>query len=220
MVASLDQMTELADTKRRIVDRLKRVESATAATLAAEFQLTDTAVRQHLDALESNGMVQRYQGVPDGRGRPPVHWQLTALAEELFPDRHADLTVDLIGSIRQALGDEALSKVVTARAERQLAMYRAALPEADVPVRVRALAALRTTEGYLAEVTTDPDDADSLVLTEHHCPIHDAATACVGLCGAELTLFQQALGADVVVTRNQHLLSGDARCSYRISPAV
>jgi predicted ArsR family transcriptional regulator len=35
-----------------------------------------------------------------------------------------------------------------------------------------------------------------------------------------LALFQQALGPEVVVTRNQHLLSGDARCSYRISPAV
>lgn len=220
MRSRLSRVTELAETKRRIVDRLKRVESATATTLAAEFGLTDTAVRQHLDALEAGGMVQRYQVVPDGRGRPPVHWQLSALAEELFPDRHADLTVDLIGSIRQALGDDALAKVVAARAERQLATYRAALPAAEVPVRVRALATLRTAEGYLAEVTTDPDDADTLVLTEHHCPIHDAATACVGLCGAELSLFQQALGSHVVVTRNQHLLSGDARCSYRISPAV
>jgi predicted ArsR family transcriptional regulator len=212
-------VTELAETKRRIVDRLKRVESATATMLAAEFGLTDTAVRQHLDALEAGGIVQRYQGVPDGRGRPPVHWQLTPMAEELFPDRHADLTVELIESIRQALGDEALTKVVAARAERQLAAYRAALPVADVAVRVRTLASLRTAEGYLAEVTTDPDDVGTMVLTEHHCPIHDAASACLGLCGAELTLFQEALGPEVIVTRSQHLLAGDARCSYRISPA-
>lgn len=213
-------MIELAETKRRIVDRLKRVESATANSLAAEFGMTDTAVRQHLDALEAGGMVQRHQTAPDGRGRPPVHWQLSPLAEELFPDRHADLTVDLIGSIRQALGDEALSRVVAARSERQLATYRAALPAAEVAVRVRSLASLRTAEGYLAEVTVDPDDAQTLVLTEHHCPIHDAASVCVGLCGAELSLFQRALGDDVVVTRSQHLLAGDARCSYRISPVV
>ena len=220
MRGRLRRVTDLAETKRRIVDRLKRVESATATALAVEFGLTDTAVRQHLDALEAGGMVQRHQGVPDGRGRPPVHWQLSPLAEDLFPDRHADLTVDLIGSIRQALGDDALEKVVAARAERQLATYCAALPVADVAVRVRALASLRTAEGYLAEVTTDPHDDDVLVLTEHHCPIHDAASACVGLCGAELSLFQRALGPGVLVTRNQHLLAGDARCSYRISPAV
>jgi predicted ArsR family transcriptional regulator len=220
MPVSLSGVSELAETKRRIVDRLKRVESATAASLAEEFGLTDTAIRQHLDALEVGGLVQRHHGAPEGRGRPPVHWRLTALAEKLFPDRHADLTVDLIGSIRDALGEEALSKVIASRADRQLSAYRAALPPTDVAVRVRTLAALRTAEGYLAEVTTDPDDERALVLTEHHCPIHDAATACLGLCGAELSLFQQALGDDVVVTRSQHLLSGDARCSYRISPAV
>ena len=41
----------MSDAKRRIVDRLKRVESATVPELAAGFDLTDTAVRQHLETL-------------------------------------------------------------------------------------------------------------------------------------------------------------------------
>jgi predicted ArsR family transcriptional regulator len=40
------------------------------------------------------------------------------------------------------------------------------------------------------------------------------------LCKGELELFQAALGDDVRVTREQHLLAGDARCAYRITPAV
>ena len=47
-------MAELSDTKRRIIERLKRVESATATDLAAEFGLTDTALRQHLDASKKS----------------------------------------------------------------------------------------------------------------------------------------------------------------------
>lgn len=206
-------MSELADTKRRIIDRLKRVESTTAATMAAEFGVTDTAIRQHLDALESAGLVVRHHGEPDGRGRPPVQWTLSPLADSLFPDRHADLTVELVESIRTSLGDDALRTVIAARAERQLVNYRQRVGDGDIASRVRALASTRSAEGYVAEVTTEDD---GLVLTEHHCPIHDAASHCRGLCQAELELFQRTLGDDVVVTRKQHVLAGDARCSYRI----
>ena len=71
-------MIELTDAKRRLVERLKRVESATASELAAEFGLTDTAVRQHLESLRGAGLVAASTGAAAGRGRPPAHWQLTA----------------------------------------------------------------------------------------------------------------------------------------------
>jgi predicted ArsR family transcriptional regulator len=211
----------LTDAKRRIVERLKRVENATAPELADEFGLTDTAVRQHLEALQDNGLVERAPSPPpSGRGRPPVRWQLTSLASELFPDRHADLTVELIGSIRSALGEEGLDKVLAARSGAQLTAYRRALHDADVtpvPVRVRRLADVRTAEGYLAEVRAEDDG--SLLLLEHHCPVCEAASVCQGLCRSELEVFRAALGDDVEVERVQHLLSGDQRCAYRIRAA-
>jgi predicted ArsR family transcriptional regulator len=210
-------MAELTDAKRRIIERLKRSESATASELAVEFGLTDTAIRQHLEALELGGLVVRAQGVAAGRGRPPVKWSLAPLAMELFPDRHADLTVELIQSIRQSLGDAALDDVIRTRRERQLASYRERIDaSSDVAVKVRLLADIRTAEGYLAEATSD---GDTLVLTEHHCPIRDAAGVCLGLCTAELELFREALGSEVSVERDQHLLTGAQRCSYRITRA-
>jgi predicted ArsR family transcriptional regulator len=209
----------MSDAKRRIVDRLKRVESATVPELAAGFDLTDTAVRQHLETLEDNGLVERAPSPPPvGRGRPPVRWQLTPIAAELFPDRHADLTVELIGSIRAALGEEGLERVLEARGQAQLSAYHKALPDpavSSVPVRVRRLAEVRSAEGYLAEVRSEDDG--SVVLVEHHCPVCDAASACQGLCRTELGLFQAVLGDDVTVERVQHLLSGDQRCAYRIT---
>src|SRR5438270_14053035 len=112
---------QLSDAKRRIVERLKRVESATAPELASGFGLTDTAVRQHLEALERLGLVERAASEPSGRGRPPVAWHLTDLAMSLFPDRHADLTVELISSIRDALGEDGLNQVIDRRARAQAA---------------------------------------------------------------------------------------------------
>ena len=211
-------MRELTDAKRRIIERLKRVERATAPHLADQFGLTDTAIRQHLDALEVTGLVERVSAPTPIRGRPPVWWKLTALADDLFPDRHGDLTVELISSIREALGDDALDQVIAARSAHQLATYRAAMPNPDVTsvvVRAGRLAEIRTAEGYMAEVIESGDD---VLLVEHHCPICDAARTCQRLCTAELDLFRAALGPEAVVTREQHLLSGDTRCAYRIAP--
>ena len=207
----------MTDAKRRVLDRLKRVDGATAAELATELALTEAGVRQHLDALEANGLVTRRERPSSGRGRPPVEWALTGVASELFPDRHGDLTVELIEAVRRAVGEEGLEKVVDARAEAQLASYRADLPgpdDATLGRRVSALARRRSAEGYMAEARRD---GDAWMLVEHHCPVCEAAQACTGLCRTELDLFREALGPDVEVERTQHLLSGDARCAYRVA---
>ncbi len=211
-----DAAADLSGAKRRIIERLKRADSATAPELASEFGLTDTAIRQHLEALEGAELVERVAAPSSGRGRPPTHWRLAPAASTLFADRHADLTVDLITSIRTALGDEALDQVVRARAERQLANYQGALRGAvTMTEKVHLLAQLRSNEGYLAEAI----DADGhLELVEHHCPIRGAADSCSGLCSAELELFQIALGPDVSVAREQHVLDGGQRCAYTITP--
>lgn len=214
MTEASEARRELSDAKRRIIEQLKRVDGATAPQLAESFGLTDTAVRQHLEALESSGLVARATTTPVGRGRPPVTWRLTELAAELFPDRHADLTVELVDALRTSLGDDALERVLATRAAHQVDAYRRLIGVgAAVPVRVRRLAAQRSVEGYLAEVVSDGDD---VVLVEHHCPIAGAAHACTDLCVKELETFRAALGDDVDVERTQHLVSGDSRCAYRI----
>ena len=188
--------SDLTGAKRRIVDRLKRVDTSTAPELANEFGLTDTAIRQHLEALEAAGLVERHMEPATGRGRPPVHWRLTAGASPLFADRHADLTVDLLTSIRETLGDDALRRVVTARADRQRAAYAEVLDAVDgVEQRVQVLADLRSNEGYLAEAVAG--DGGEVLLVEHHCPIGDAAATCEQLCAAELQVFRTALGPKI-----------------------
>jgi predicted ArsR family transcriptional regulator len=205
----------LSDAKRRVLERLKRVEDATAAELAAAFEVTEAGIRQHLDGLEGHGLVERHPGAASARGRPPVRWSLTPLAAELFPDRHADLTVELLDSIRAAVGEEGLDRVIDARAERQQTAYQQVVPDTTAPLRrrVAALARQRTVEGYMAEARVD---GDAVLLIEHHCPVCLAAAACTGLCRGELELFRGVLGADVDVERTQHLIAGDPRCVYRI----
>lgn len=203
----------LSSSKRRIVDALKR-RPLTGPELAAMFDLTTEAIRQHLNGLATNGLVQSSPRRTTGVGRPPVEWSLTGIAVELFPDRHADLTVSLIESIRAVTGEDGLDAVIARRTAEQTTSYRRLLRGAED--RAAALADLRSDEGYMAEIVDAPD-GDDRFLVEHHCPICEAATTCQGLCRSELELFRAALGRSMTVTREQHLLSGDERCVYRIS---
>jgi predicted ArsR family transcriptional regulator len=224
-------VASLSGAKRRLVERLKRVDSASAAELAVSFQLTPAAVRQHLEDLAAAGLVEADAsasapgGGGRGRGRPAQQWRLTVTAASLFPDHHADLTVSLLEVIRGTLGESGIDRVVDARTRAQLADYREVLPDpsaSSVGERVEALAQLRTVEGYMAEAVAVPggadDGEDAYVLVEHHCPICAAAETCQNLCRGELELFQAALGVDVHVERSQHLMAGDQRCAYRVTP--
>jgi predicted ArsR family transcriptional regulator len=207
----------LGATKRRIVERLKRAD-AKVSDLARTLDMTEAGVRQHLDALAEHGLVVSRTDPAVGRGRPPTVWALTDLAQDLFPDRHDDLTVELITAVRTALGDKGLAQVIDARGEVQRAAYERAVPKrGTLLARVEALARIRTEEGYVAEVVDDPE-SDAVVLVEHHCPICTAAAACPGLCGSELALFRDVLGPKVSVERTQHIIAGDRRCTYRIAP--
>ena len=82
----------------------------------------------------------------------------------------------------------------------------------SVTERVERLVAIRSREGYMAQLQVESDG--SLLLIENHCPICAAAASCQGFCRAELAVFQQVLG--VPVERVEHILSGSRRCTYRI----
>ena len=207
----------ISDAKRRLLERLKLGGAATATDLAAQLGLTDVAVRQHLAALQESGLVGAQTQPAKGRGRPSERWSLTRASDGVFGDRHAELTCGLIEAARQAFGAEGLQRLVQIRADGQTAAYRRQLPgkSTSLAKRVEALARQRSAEGYMATVTRERPG--SYLLIEHHCPICDAASACTGLCSAELEVFQRALGDEVSVERVEHLLSGGERCVYRIT---
>jgi predicted ArsR family transcriptional regulator len=204
-----------SDPKRRVITYLKRSGATSTQAVAQTLEVTDVAARQHLTDLEQQGLVSRSTAPPEGRGRPGVLWSLTPLAQDLFPDRHDALTLDLIASIRDSLGEDSLTRVIQARTQRQLETLRKSIDlQAPLRERLEALARERTAEGYMAEVVEEP--SGGFLLVEHHCPICDAAQECQMFCSTELTLFQDALGPDVSVKRESHLLSGDERCVYSV----
>ncbi|MHA1525207.1 MAG: helix-turn-helix transcriptional regulator [Alphaproteobacteria bacterium] len=213
MTTLLDITAPSRDTKRSIIDLLKWHGPSAAAWLADQLDITPMAARQHLYALEKNRLVEaRAQAL--GVGRPAKFWQLTPAAEKFFPQGYAELTTGLLSAVRAAFGEAGIEKIVAVRTTAQIDTYRARLSGTpDLKERLKRLVTIRNEEGYMAQV--EPCEAGYL-LTENHCPICAAATACQALCAAELHLFTSVLGANVTIKRTDHILAGARRCAYLV----
>ena len=210
-------MKAAGSSREKLLFHLKTKGPQTAAELARRLAVTPVAVRQHLDALGEDGLVE-FQEERRSRGRPARRWSLTEAGHGEFPEGYAELTVDLLGAMRDAFGEDALSKLVAARTRNQLATYRERIgPARALEARVAGLARVRDEDGYMAEWKRAKDG--SFLLVENHCPVCAAAELCQGLCAGELELFQDVLGDGVTVEREEHLLDGARRCSYRIAKA-
>lgn len=202
--------------RRALLDLLKQDGPQDATALAGQLGITAMAVRQHLYGLQDEGLVD-HRSEPRPVGRPAKLWRLTPAADRLFPDAHADLTVSLLASLRSALGDKGLDKVLSARAESMTESYRKRLGRrGGLKGRLQALAEVRSEEGYMASV--EQGENGDWWLLENHCPICTAASVCQGLCAVEQQVFQSVLGEEVDVERTEHILKGARRCAYRITP--
>ena len=106
-------------------------------------------------------------------------------------------------------GDDLIEEVFAAR-RRQLSdrvrdqLAERVAPDAPIDERVRGLAEIQAAQGYLADSLVQPDG--TIQLREHNCAIYHVAKGTPSACQAELDLFRDVLGADVV--RESHIAAG------------
>ena len=203
------------NTSERILMQLKMRGPQTAQALAAQLDLTSMGVRRHLESALEKGLVE-YEDSGGKVGRPVRRWMLTDSGDARFPDRHAELTLDLIQGVRTLFGETGLEQLIALREEAGERAYRARLAgKLTLDERVAALADARSQEGYMA--AAEPRIDGSVLLHENHCPICTAAQACQQVCRSELDVFRRVLGPAAVVVRIEHQLEGARRCTYLVS---
>ncbi len=209
----LENTTSMS-TVDRILFFIKTKGPVSTAALAKELEMTPEAARQQVQKLLTSGLIAGQQEALAGVGRPRQNWVLTEAGNARFPDTHAQLTVQLIGSIRQLFGEEGMERLIEQREAEARASYLQICQAPGLQKRLEQLATVRTEEGYMARVERDGND---WLLIEDHCPICIAARTCQGFCRSELQVFQEIIGMQASISREQHLLAGAGRCVYRIS---
>ncbi len=202
-------------TNDKIIQLLKIQGELTAKRLAQELGLTTMGIRQHLQALEESGEVV-FEDKKAPRGRPTRYWSLTPKSNNRFDDRHEELTVQLIDSVKSIFGEQGLDQLIAHREATSLANYQIALADKfTIQDKLTALAKLRSDEGYMAKVI---EDNGLFWLIENHCPICAAASKCLSFCRSELALFQSLLADVADISREEHIIEGARRCAYKVTP--
>ena len=213
--AELTGATGLPGTRRQLLEVLKRRGEARAEELADALDVTVSAARQHLAALQTAGLVahRELKGAP---GRPKHVYHLTPAAEELFPKTYDEFATQLV----EFVGGEApelLPRLFAQRSASRLDRVRPRLEGKSFDARVRAVAALLDEDGYLTAV--EQLDDGSYVLQEHNCALLGVAQLTPMPCASEIDFLRDAL-PDASVERVAHMLGGQHRCAYRIAPTV
>jgi DeoR family suf operon transcriptional repressor len=204
--------TAASPTQRRVLAEVKRHGEATADELAATLEISPSAVRQHLSALRSAGLIDARQdrGQP---GRPPDRYHATDRSESLFVTADNNLSLELLEHIEQE--DPQLVDRVFDRRRRQLVKNATdKLSGRPLDARVSILTELLDAQGYLADF--DKIDDDHYRINLHSCSIWTVASRYRQACAAELDFLRDLL-PDATVQRVTHKTDGAHTCGYEIS---
>ncbi len=201
--------------RRSILVHLRRTGPSSPDVIASALGASRSGVAQQLRALDTAGLVARTV-VRHGVGRPRHVYDVTSDAQDLFPSNYDGLATGLIAAIVEVGGEALIEDVFAARRRQAGAALRARL-DANLPAgssladRVLELARIQDEQGYISEARVN---GDGIRLLEHNCAVLDIARDNGAACRAELDLFREVLGADVV--RERHIATGDRCCEYRI----
>ncbi|KEX93449.1 HTH domain-containing protein [Pseudomonas umsongensis] len=175
--------------------------------LAEHLAVTRTAIRQHLAALERDGLVLRGETRPTGR-RPEQLYQLTDHAREQFPRQYQLLASALIDEVADIIGPEALATLMR-NLGRKLALDR----EQQVVDETKIVQHMNQA-GYEAEVFFRSSGDQEIVA--HNCVFHRLAAAHPVVCELDLALIGALGGAEVEHT--ECMVRGGNVCRFKLRP--
>jgi DeoR family transcriptional regulator, suf operon transcriptional repressor len=204
-------LSAMPETRRQILTLLKQRGSARSEGIAAAIGVTVSGTRQHMTALERDGLIA-HSDLREGRGRPKFVYYLTPLADNLFPRNYADLTNELLEYVEEA--DPALLEwIFDKRGARRLERAQQRTAGLSFPEQVRVITELLDEDGYLAAFEVQPDGSYRIV--EHNCAVMDVARKYGQACRTEIAFLRAAL-PDADVTRIAHMIAGQHVCAYDV----
>jgi predicted ArsR family transcriptional regulator len=138
-----------------ILTALRRRGGMSVKEMAAHFQMSYMGIKQHCLDLEEEGYLDTARR-PKPIGRPEIVYRLTPLAFELFPGGNNEWTLQVLEAIQQSYGPAAPAKLLFTIFGQRADKYQAAAGAgANLAERAAAMAKLRNSEGYMAELEND-----------------------------------------------------------------
>jgi predicted ArsR family transcriptional regulator len=203
----------LGDTQRRVLLWLKRRGPSTVPELSRRLHLTPATLREHLEGLAAQALVERIGVRRSGPGRPEVLYRLARAGEARFPRREGQVLRELAQYLMSSGRIAVLTGFLEARVAARMPGAVARLAGLTGRARMAEVARILSADGYMAEIAAHgPGGAPVLKLC--HCPIRDLVAVTDAPCRAEIAFVEALLGQPL--ERTEFLLDGGPSCSYQV----
>jgi predicted ArsR family transcriptional regulator len=176
-----------ASTRGRIITLLRR-SSRTVDELAQALDLTHTAVRAHLAALERDGLVQQ-RSERRGSGKPSSVYDLAPAAEYLFPKSYGQLLDQLLEVLHGRMTPEEVETLLRKVGQRMAAPWK--IPPGELRERLEAAVQVLNELGGLMERETG---VETLCIRGYRCPFAAVVPEHPEVCRLAETLLSELVG--------------------------
>ncbi|MFI4869271.1 MAG: helix-turn-helix transcriptional regulator [Steroidobacterales bacterium] len=194
-------------TQRRLLQALQKHPAGLSVdSLTLDLGITANAVRQHLTALERDGLII-HEVARASRGRPLFLYQLSELGQEAFPRRYRELAEAVLSELGDHLGNTALVRSMRRMGER--AAQAANVKHLSVGATSRIMKQL----GYETEARTSAKDGDEIVA--RNCVFHRLAQRFPAVCEFDLGFMESATGRKV--EHRECMVRGGSVCRFKLS---
>lgn len=211
-----EKMGNQVSTREQILSLLKVNKQLTVSEMANRLNITEMAVRRHLNTLERDNIIETSL-VRQAMGRPTNVYYLTNRGQEMFPRNYATLTVDLLRDIEELNGKEMVVQLFERRKERMKEKYGSRITDYNnLDEKIAELARLQSEHGYMVE--WEKDKEGNYIFKEYNCPISAIAQEYPVACNSELALFQELLGTEDIECEFCMAIDAEPHCFYKIKP--
>ena len=205
----------LGDRQKHLLKLLLKTKSGlTVDELSGGLKITRNAVRQHLAALESDGLVAPGATRPSG-GRPQQLYALTEKGKEAFPRHYSWFAQLVVESIRREHGTEGMGERLSAIGSDVAGQLRSQYPALKTrEQKVEKLAEVMDQLGYNARSAPAADKAP--VIEADNCVFHELAIKNPAICQFDLAM----MGAftDSRVDHQECMARGGNVCRFKFTP--
>ncbi|MCY4411520.1 MAG: MarR family transcriptional regulator [Caldilineaceae bacterium] len=195
----------------QILEYLQRNPSATIKDFELLLGVTTTAVRQHLNALQASGYLDRREE-RSGVGRPHYIYVATDAARELFACRCDDLALTMLQEMYGMVGAEKMGTLLKRVGVRLAERYAESVNAPGVQQRIEEMAGALARQGVLTDVSAG--ESDTIALKMYNCPYHDLAVEHREICEMDQQMLQKVLGVEVSL--DDCIMDGHGSCSFVI----
>lgn len=205
---------QLSETRQMILHAIKRDGPMTILELASRLAMTREAVRLQLLQLENEGWLEKRakRDTDNSGGRPSMYYHITIAGEHLFPKHYDSLMVEVLDTVAEKLGAEALSQILDTMTQARIREWEPRLSGLNLEERIEALKELYLTEDTFMEVEKT---GERLRLVERNCPFFNVAIKRPVLCSVTVSMLSHLLGYRVV--REERIQNGDGRCVFLVN---